>query len=34
LELEVCSGWDNQAARRTGTESSRDWKESKSGVVF
>ena len=34
LELEVCSGWDNHAARRTGTESSRDWKASNSGVVF
>ena len=34
LEFEVCSGWASHAARRTGTESSKDWKASKSGVVY
>lgn len=34
LELEARSGWDSHAARRTGTESSKDWKDSKSGVAF
>jgi hypothetical protein len=34
LELDVCSGWVSQEARRTGTESSKDWKASKSGVAF
>jgi len=34
LELDACSGWDSQEARRTGTESNKDWKVSKSGVAF
>jgi len=34
LKLDVCSGWVSQEARRSGTESNKDWKVSKSGVAF
>ena len=34
FELDVCSDWVSQEARRTGTESSKGWKASKSGVAF
>lgn len=34
LELDVCAGCDSHEARRTGTDSNKDKKDSKSGVAF